>query len=107
MEADLPPEIASRLTDLETRLDQLLELVRQRPPSEPRFLGVEEAARYASLSPESIRRMLATGQLTARRPRRGRVLVCRRELEAVVLASTGRVKAGRGAGPRIKTGQEK
>jgi excisionase family DNA binding protein len=91
-----PAEITSRLSALESRLDQLLELAR-RPPPEPRFLGVEEAASYASLSAESIRRMLAAGQLTPYRPRRGRVLVDRRELEAVVLASTGRVKGGRGA----------
>jgi excisionase family DNA binding protein len=87
-------DAAARLDALERKLDQLLE---RGPAVERRFFGVEDAAVYTSLSAESIRRLLATGRLTALRPRRGRVLIDRRELDALVLGSTRRPTGGRGS----------
>ncbi|MHB1036811.1 MAG: hypothetical protein ACYC35_16270 [Pirellulales bacterium] len=81
------------LESIAARLDDLL--ARAGEPA-PRFVGVEEAARYASLSPESIRRLLSSGALTALRPVRGRVLVDRIELENLVLNSTNSLRRGRG-----------
>ncbi|MHB1038397.1 MAG: helix-turn-helix domain-containing protein [Pirellulales bacterium] len=81
------------LESIAARLDDLL--ARAGEPA-PRFVGVEEAARYASLSPESIRRLLSSGALTPLRPVRGRVLVDRAELEQFVLTSTGSIRRGRG-----------
>jgi excisionase family DNA binding protein len=69
-------------------------------PIDPRWLSVEQAANYAALSVESLRRLLAAGKLTAYRPRPGRVLIDRRELDALILGSTRRPTGGRGRYPR-------
>jgi excisionase family DNA binding protein len=61
-----------------------------------RFFTVAQAATYTALSEDSIRAMLAGGKLTALRPVRGRILIDRRQLDAVVLSSTGRLRTGRG-----------
>jgi excisionase family DNA binding protein len=63
---------------------------------ERRFLTVADAAVYTGLSQESIRRLLARGRLHALRPVRGRVLIDRHELEALVLTSTATPRTGRG-----------
>jgi len=74
-----------------------LELLTRRL-SEPgaRFLSVKAAAAYASLSADSVRRLIQSGKLNGYKPVSGKVLVDRRELEACILASTGRVRHGRG-----------
>jgi excisionase family DNA binding protein len=62
----------------------------------PRFLTVQDTAVYTSLSPASVRRMLATGKLTALRPVKGRVVIDRQQLDSVVLSSDFRPRKGRG-----------
>ena len=61
-----------------------------------RYLGVKEAAAYASLSTRSIRRMLAAGRLTALRPVRGRIVIDRTQLDSVILNATAQPRHGRG-----------
>jgi excisionase family DNA binding protein len=61
-----------------------------------RYLTVRAAAAYSSLSEDSIRSLLVSGKLTALRPVAGRVLIDRRELDALLLSSTGRPRRGRG-----------
>ena len=82
---------------LGAKLDQLLD---RTAACERRFLTVANAAAYASLSPESVRRLLATGKLTALRPVRGRVVIDKRELDAVILGATKQPRGGRGAATR-------
>ena len=61
-----------------------------------RFFTVQDAAEFSGLSADSIRAMLAAGKLHGLRPVPGRVLIDRRELEAVILASTSRPRTRRG-----------
>jgi len=65
---------------------ELNELLKQ---ADQRWLTVQGAAKYASLSDESIRRLLSSGRLTAHRPVPGRVIVNRSELDAVIRSSAG------------------
>jgi excisionase family DNA binding protein len=86
-------ELAEPLTLLHAKLDTLLE---RSSVAERRFLTVANAAQYADLSEESIRRLLASGKLTGLRPLKGRVLIDRRQLDALVLSSTTKPRTGRG-----------
>jgi excisionase family DNA binding protein len=52
-----------------------------------RFLSIQQAAVYSSLSRDTIHRMLRDGRLTRLRPVPGRVLVDREQLDALVLGS--------------------
>jgi len=61
-----------------------------------RFFTVKQAAIYSALSSDSIRNLLAAGKLTPLRPVRGRIIIDRRELDALILSSTGRQRRGRG-----------
>ena len=76
--------------DLESLVEKLL------TKAHPRWLTVEMAASYASLSPESIRRLLTAGQLMAHRPRKGRVLIDREQLDNVISTATSTPRKGRG-----------
>jgi excisionase family DNA binding protein len=87
-------EITARLEALAAKLDALLEAQATGPA---RFLSVGGAAEYVSLSADSIRTLIASGQLSAYRPVKGKILIDRLELEAVVRAGRGRVFGGRGA----------
>ncbi len=53
-----------------------------------RWLTIESAARYSDLSPESLRRLIAAGKLTAHRPRKGRILIDRRQLDQYIESTT-------------------
>ena len=86
-------ELQRSIEDLHQKVDRLLEETQR---AHARFLGVDAAAEHASLSPESIRRLIAGGRLTALRPVRGRVVVDVRQLDALVLASTTLPRTGRG-----------
>jgi hypothetical protein len=66
------------------------------PEVDARFLDVQSAARFTSLSPESIRRLLSAGKLTPLRPVRGRVLIDRLQLESYVAGSVQTLRRGRG-----------
>lgn len=85
--------LTSYIIDIQKKLDRLLQ---EASKANRRFVGVGGAAEHASLSCESIRRLLAAGKLTALRPVRGRILIDRRELDAVILASTTMPRSGRG-----------
>jgi hypothetical protein len=60
-----------------------------------RFLDVEAAAAFTSLSADSIRRLLSAGKLTALRPVKGRVVIDREQLTSLVLNSTTTLRKGR------------
>jgi hypothetical protein len=63
----------------------------------PRWLSVEAAARYCSLSPKSIRNLVTNGTLTPSRAVRGRVLIDRLQLDAALSSACGaRLRRGRG-----------
>jgi excisionase family DNA binding protein len=62
-----------------------------------RYIGVAEASEYTALSTDAIRGLLASNNLTAYRPVPGRVLIDRRELDALLASSTRRPRRGRGA----------
>lgn len=72
----MTPDTAAALATIEAKIDALLEQRTEIKPTS-RFITVSRAAEYADLSQESIRRLLASGRLTALRPVRGRVLVGR------------------------------
>jgi excisionase family DNA binding protein len=65
---------------------------------EPRFFTVSGAATYSSLSETSLRREIRAGRLTAYRPRKGRILLDRRQLDALITAADQRPRIGRGLG---------
>ena len=90
----MTPETATALANIEAKLDALLERTNTGPIR--RFMTIARSAKYADLSPESIRRLLASGKLTGLRPVRGRVLIDRTQLDALVLSSTLVPRVGRG-----------
>ena len=61
-----------------------------------RYFSVQRAATYTDLSVDSIRSLLASGKLTALRPVAGRVVIDKRELDALLQSSTKRPRGGRG-----------
>lgn len=63
---------------------------------QPRWFGIAEATAYTRLSDSSIRRLLATGKLTAHRPVRGKILLDRFELDSYIAGSTLQPRKGRG-----------
>jgi len=65
-------------------------------PVPQRFFGVASAAAYSGLSQDSIRKLLASGDLRGLRPVKGKILIDRRELDAVILGASRRVRKGRG-----------
>ena len=62
----------------------------------PRFLSVDRAAEYCSMSTASIRRLIAGGKLTPLRPVKGRIVVDRMALESFILSSSQKPRKGRG-----------
>ena len=90
---------APTIADVATKLDTLL---RQQADPWPRWLSIQGAATYASLSEASVRRLLSGGKLTAHRPCKGKVLVDRHQLDALVVSATARPRRGRG----IRAGTE-
>ncbi len=86
-------DLSTQFDLIHRKLDQLLA---DRTKPNQRFLGIVDAARYAGLSPESVRRLIAGGRLTAYRPVKGRVVVDVRQLDALVLGSTTMPRTGRG-----------
>jgi hypothetical protein len=61
-----------------------------------RYLSVAHAAVYCDLSEDSIRSLLSSGKLTALRPVPGRIVIDKRELDALLTSSTRRPRRGRG-----------
>jgi excisionase family DNA binding protein len=91
MLADLPLDLGALADAL---ADRLAERLAGTPPK--RFLSVREASHYAGVSEDSIRNLLAGGNLTALRPVPGRVVIDRQELDAYVRGATRRARSGRG-----------
>jgi excisionase family DNA binding protein len=85
--AAMPPDAPIDLTAL---AKQIADKVADRLAGAPakRFLSVDEASDYTSLSTDSVRSLLSSGKLTALRPVPGRILIDKKELDALMLAST-------------------
>ena len=63
----------------------------------PRWLSVSLTAQYASLGEKSVRNLVSSGTLTPSRTVRGKLLIDRLQLDAVLLAGCGRrLRKGRG-----------
>jgi excisionase family DNA binding protein len=73
------------------KLDKRLAELAQR-----RYLTVAHAAAYTDLSADTIRQLISGGRLTGLRPVPGRVLIDRRELDALLASSTRVPRTGRG-----------
>ena len=91
-------ESAGDLLDLGALAGTVADLVVERLAdlARRRYLSVARAAEYADLSEDSIRSLLSSGRLTPLRPVPGRVVIDRRELDALVLSSTGQPRRRRG-----------
>lgn len=63
---------------------------------QPRWLALEPAAAYSSLSVKSLRRLVSAGKLQAHRPVRGRIVLDRFELDAYIAGATATPRTGRG-----------
>jgi excisionase family DNA binding protein len=94
MSSPVIPAVADSIQAIVERLDLLVE--RSHAAPQARYLSIKSAAGYTELSEDSIRRMLERGDLTALRPVRGKILIDRQELDAVILGSTTRPRMGRG-----------
>ena len=81
------------LEDISDKIDVLL---RQQAEPWPRWMSIRKAAEYTSLSDVSVRRLLSAGKLTAHRPCKGKVLVDRHQLDALVVSATATPRMGRG-----------
>ncbi len=64
--------------------------------AQQRWMTIGTAARHSDLSAESIRRLIASGKLTASRPVKGRILIDRLELDSLIAGSTNHTRKGRG-----------
>lgn len=81
-------ELVAAICELAERLDS---------QAWPRWLSVDVAAKYCSLSPRSIRNLIASGRVTPSRAVRGKVLIDRLQLDAALSAECGRqLRCGRG-----------
>ena len=84
--------LCSVVDELTRRIDYLIDL----NTTPKRWLTVANAAVYADLSQDTIRRLLDSGKLTPHRPVKGRILVDRQELDAHIQSSTATPRKGRG-----------
>lgn len=87
-------------SELTTLLEQVRDLLRSQANKiafpDKSFLTVKHAAEYSDLSPESIRRLVQSGKLTALRPVKGRIVIDRKELDTYIRSCDKRVRTGRG-----------
>jgi excisionase family DNA binding protein len=93
MSADTTTSAPVSLESLAGKLDALTAIAKR---ADARFLSVKHAADYCSVSPDSIRCLLSSGKLRALRPVKGRIVIDRAELDALVLGSDQRPRKGRG-----------
>ena len=70
------------------------------PAITPRWLDVDGAAFYMSLSDSSVRRLISSGKLTPHRPVRGKIVLDRHQLDAYVSGCTVKPRTGRGLAQR-------
>lgn len=78
------------------RIEQRLAEALNRPAIIPQWFTISDAASYCRLSEESVRKLVNTGMLTARRPVKGRLLISRIELDDLIRNSTSSPRSGRG-----------
>ena len=76
-------EVDFRLERIESKLDAIATM-----PRDVRWLSVDSAANYSSLSTRSIRRLLASRQLKPYKPVKGKIVIDRRELDTFIQASS-------------------
>lgn len=87
--------MSSDIVELTCALRDLIDRIDQRAWS--RWLSVEGAAEYCSICDKSVRNLIAAGKLTPSRAVRGKLLIDRQQLDAVLLAECGkRLRKGRG-----------
>lgn len=86
-------DISDRLAAIETALGDMVEHL-GRPAQ--RWLTIAQAAEYAGLSVESMRRLLAAGRMTTHRPTPGRIAVDRLALDQYMLGATRCPRVRRG-----------
>jgi len=60
------------------------------------FLSLKNAAAYSDLSEKTLRRFISMNRLQAYRPARGKILIKRKELDALIESSTKKLRKGRG-----------
>ena len=89
------------LEDLSEKLDAI---IRGQSHPWPRWLSVQISAEYASLSEVSIRRLINSGKLTARRPCKGKILVDRHQIDSLISGATATPRSGRGIRAGSKAG---
>ena len=83
------------LESIEVKLDAILARSDHRWP---RWLSVDLASEYTTLSAASIRRLLQSGKLTAHRAVRGKISIDREQLDQLITTSTATPRNGRGRG---------
>jgi hypothetical protein len=76
----------------------LIDLQRLIGQANARWLPLDRARDYGGLSVPSLRRLIASGKLTAHRPVKGRVLIDRFELDTLIGGATSTPRKGRGRG---------
>jgi excisionase family DNA binding protein len=82
---------------IESKLDAVLAHLAAHPATQDRrWMTIAAAARYSDLSEVSVRRLIAARRLTAHRPIKGRVLVDRKEVDALITSATKHPRSGRG-----------
>ena len=62
----------------------------------PGYFSLKAAALYSDLSQKTLRRFIKSGRLQEYRPARGKILIKRKELDALIEKSTTKVRRGRG-----------
>ena len=60
------------------------------------YFFVKNGAIYSDLSEKTLRRFISSGRLKAYRPARGKILVKKKELDALIEQSTKPLRKGRG-----------
>lgn len=60
------------------------------------YFSLKNSAIYSDLSEKTLRRFISSGQLKAYRPARGKILVKKKELDALIEQSTKPLRKGRG-----------
>lgn len=60
------------------------------------YFSLKSAAYYSDLSQKTLRRFISEGRLKAYRPARGKVLIKKKELDALIEQSTQQLRRGRG-----------
>ena len=88
-------ETTSDVAELAAAVRELIASIDERKWA--RWLSVDGATEYTSLCDKSIRNLISAGKLTPSRAVRGRLLIDRNQLDALLLSECGkRPRKGRG-----------